>query len=103
MNRAAEVASLKEKFDKQFPVSTDLRTCLGTVHNSYQLFKIHDGHTEKDGHLEEGLFAVHPVIQHCVKDILAAGKSGSSSITTSSCAVTDVSMSGSSPTPNSSA
>lgn len=75
MNRAAEVSSLKDTFDKQFPISSDLRNCLETVHRSYQLFKIHHGHTEKDGHLEEGLFSVQHVTLHCVKDILAGGKS----------------------------
>ena len=71
---------MKDKFDKQFPISSDLRTCLETVHRSYQLFKIHEGHTEKDGHLEEGLFSVQPVILHCVKETLAGGKSRSGTI-----------------------
>ena len=73
MNCAAEAASLQKKFDQLFPVSRDLRTCLNTVNNSYQLFEIHDGHTGNDGHLEEGLYAVHLIILHCVKDILATG------------------------------
>lgn len=101
MNRAADITLLKEKFDKQFPVSTDLCTCLKTVHNSYQLNKIHEGHTDRDGHLEEGLFAIHPVIQHCVKDILAVGKSRSTNIINSSCALRHVGISVSSQKPNS--
>lgn len=103
MNHAAKVALLKEQFDKRFPVSTDLQTCLVSVHNSYELFRIHKGHTEKDGHLEEGFFAVHPVIQHCVKDIWAAGKSGSGQTTSidSSCAAKPAGISGSIQTANS--
>lgn len=73
MNQAHGAVPLRAKFDQLFPVKTNLQTCLETVHFSYQLFQIHDGHTEKDGHLEEGLYAVHPVILHCVKDILATG------------------------------
>ena len=103
MTRAAEASLLKDKFDKQFPVSSDLRTCLETVRRSYQLFKIHDGHTEKDGHLEEGLFSVQHIILHCVKDILAGGKPGSGTIIDSSCAVGPVGTSGSSQPPSSSA
>jgi len=73
MNKSAEVDSLRKKFDKQFPVSKDLHSCLKTVHGAYRLFQIHDGQTENDGHLEEGLYATLPIILHCVKDILAAG------------------------------
>ena len=74
MSEATDISSLWKRFDRQFPVSRDLQACLETVHRSYRLFQIHDGHTETDGHLEEGLFATLPVIQHCVKDILAAGQ-----------------------------
>lgn len=103
MNRASDISLLKETFDKQFPVSSDLRRCLETVHSSYQLFKIHEGHTEKDGHLEEGLFSVHHVILHCVKDILACGKTACDARSKSPCAVQPVSTSGSNQTANSSA
>lgn len=65
-----DVTSLLERYNRLFPVATDLPACLDTVHNSYKLFQIHDGHTEKDGHLEEGMYAVYPVILHCVKEIL---------------------------------
>lgn len=97
MNRNAEVASFQERFDSQFPVSSDLRLCLNTVHNSYQLFQIHSGHKDNDQHLEEGLYAVYPVILHCVKNILATG---SVSAQNTPCAVRPVSMNTSSPTQN---
>jgi hypothetical protein len=86
-------ASLQVKFDRSFPVSSDLDTCLKTVHCSYRLFQIHDGHTEKDGYLEEGMYAVYPIVLHCIKEILAAGGSKKKS----SCAVTPVHIPHSSP------
>lgn len=68
--KSSEASSLRERFDKKFPVSSDLRTCLNTVHNSYKLFDNHQVTKGYDGHLEEANYVVLMVVLRCVKDIL---------------------------------
>lgn len=97
---AANASSLCQRFDRQFPVSRDLKACLNTVHSSYKLFEIHQVHTGDDANLEEGLYSVYQVILQCTKDILTVGKRVSSKSADAQCAAQTVCMDGLTPMTN---